>query len=68
MYSRNNVCRIQVNSLQTTPMIIKRLSFNSMFHHLPTFHIKNDFRVYLKQKIYKISAQNLKDFSNMLEK
>jgi len=49
-------------------MIIKRLSFNSMFHHLPTFHIKNDFRVYLKQKIYKISAQNLKDFSNMLEK
>lgn len=49
-------------------MIIKHLSFNLMFYHLPTFHIKNDFCVYLKHKIYKISAQNLKHFLNMLEK
>lgn len=50
-----------------TLMIIKHVSFNLMFHHLPTFHIKNYFCAYLKQKVYKISAQNLKYFLNMLE-
>lgn len=51
-----------------TLMIMKHLSFNSMLHHLPTFDIKNDFCVFLKHKIYKISSQNLKHFLNMLEK
>lgn len=49
-------------------MIIKHLSFNLMFYHLSTLHIKNDFCAHLKHKIYKISAQNLKHFLNMLEK
>lgn len=66
MYSRNYVHRIKLTANDSYDYEAPQLQFDA--YHLPTFDIKNDFFVFLKQKIYKISAPNLKHFLNMLEK